>query len=186
MSVFTFTDGTGRQWEIESSLLTWERVKSETGVDMLTISTTQECLRQIDDPYTLGRVLFEAVAEQAASLGVSGDQFKRVVTADNLDEAANALIEAAIFFCRSRLRPALTMAFKKARERQEREIARIEKSLPDLERRMEQALESTETSTASVTSSAGSSASTPADGPSATCSGRSRAGRNPRGTTRAR
>jgi hypothetical protein len=186
MNTFSFMDNAGRTWEIASSLLTWERVKREAGVDMLTLSTTQECLRQIDNPYTLGRVLYEAVSDAAAAKGVSGEQFAAGMTADNLDAAAHALIEAAIFFCRSRLRPALQAAHRAAKARDEREVARIEKSLPEIESRMARALESMDAPTGSATSSEASSESTRVAGRSGTSSGPPRAARKRRGNAQAR
>lgn len=181
-----FTDGSGRRWEIAGTLLTWERVKRDAGVDMLTLTTTQECLRAIDDPYTLARVLYACVADQAESGNVTPEQFAAGLTADALSEASDALIEAAIFFCRSRLRPALTAAHRAAKAREEKEIQRIEKSLPHIEAQMERALASMETPIDSATSSAESSESTPEAGRSATSFGPARAGKKKPGSGRRR
>jgi len=179
-------DNAGREWKIEGTLPNFERVKRDVDVDMLTLQTTQQCLRQIDDAYTLVRVLYTFVQHQAEAQGVTPEEFGTAWNADSLSAGADAIIEETIFFSRSRLRPALTMAFKAAKKKEEQEFAAIEAALPEIEVRMAQALASTGIPTDSATSVPASSESSPGDGPSDNSSGRSKAASGRRGNARAR
>lgn len=167
-----FTDAQGRQWEIAGTLATFERLKIGTGVNMLDMPTTQECLRQIQDPYTLGRVLYEVCSGQCEKRGLSPEEFANGLTADVLAEATDALLQETIFFCRSDLRPALTMAYEKAKARDRQAMESLKAKLPTIGRMMDAALERMDAPTGSATSSPESSASIPLPGRSDTSSGR--------------
>ena len=181
----SFTDAAGRQWEIVGSLATFERIRSECQVDMLTMPTTQECLRQIQDPYTLGRVLYEACSKQAEARGLAPEDFAGGLTADVLALATDALLEETIFFCRSDLRPALTMAYEKAKARDRKTIQMLTARLPTISLMMDAALERMDAPTGSATSSAASSESTPAIGRSGTSSGQPKASKKKGGPGKA-
>lgn len=168
----SFTDAQGRQWEIAGTLATFERLKLATGVDMTTLPTTQACLQQIQDPYTLGRVLYEVCAGQCNERGISPEQFAHGLTADVLADAADALIQEAIFFCRSGLRQALTMAYEAAKAREKKAQDTLTASLPTIGKMMDAALDRMAIPIGSATSSPESSASIPPAGPSAISSGR--------------
>ena len=60
----TFTDTEGRLWNVKGSLGAFERVKTSTGVDMLDLPSTQNCLKQISDVFLLGRVLYAMCEDQ--------------------------------------------------------------------------------------------------------------------------
>jgi len=94
----TFTDTEGRLWNIKGTLGAFERVKTSCGVDMLDLPTTQSCLKQISDVFTLGRVLYVMCEEQANYRGLTPEQFADGFNADVLHAASEALIEEVIFF----------------------------------------------------------------------------------------
>jgi hypothetical protein len=167
----SFKDATGREWEIAGSLLTFQRIRSNCGVDMLTLPTTQECLKQIQDPYTLGRVLYEACAEQCERRGVSPEAFAGAFNADALTEATDALVGETIFFCRKDLRPALTMAFEKAKAADRRAVERMTTNLPRIGQMMDAELDRMAIPIGSATSSPESSVSSQPGGPSGISSG---------------
>jgi hypothetical protein len=183
--VRTFSDAHGQQWEIAGNLATFERVKTATGVDMLTLPTTQECLKQVADPYTLGRVLYEVCAGQCEKRGISPEEFAGGLTADTLADATDTLIQEAIFFCRSALRPALTMAHEKAKARDRQAMESLAAKLPTIGRMMDAALDRMEIPTGSATSSPEFSASIPLPGRSDTSSGRPKGRRKNGGLGRA-
>lgn len=168
----SFTDAQGRQWEIAGTLATFERLKAGCGIDMLTLPSTQECLRQIQDPYTLGRVLYEVCSGQCEKRGLSPEEFANGLTADVLVQATDALIQETIFFCRSDLRPALTMAYEKAKARDKRAMESLAMRLPTIGQMMDAALDRMDAPTGSAMSSQESSASIPLPGRSGTSSGR--------------
>lgn len=179
----TFTDTEGRLWNIRGSLGAFERVKSLTGVDMLDLPTTQNCLKEINDVFTLGRVLYAMCQEQADGRGVSPEQFADAFNADTLHEASNALLDEVVFFCRKDLRPALQMALEKARQADAKVVETMQSRVQYMEREMDVAIERMLTSTSSATSSPASSASTQANGRSAGSSGPPRPSKRKRGGT---
>jgi hypothetical protein len=179
----TFTDTEGRLWNVKGTLGAFERVKTSTGVDMLDLPSTQKCLGQISDVFTLGKVLYAMCEQQCDARSISPEDFADGFNADVLVEASNALLEEVVFFCRKDLRPAMQMALDKARQADERMIAKMQGQAAAMEQQMDRAMESLWTSTDSVTSSLESSASTPANGRSAGSSGPRPAGKKKRGAT---
>ena len=181
----TFTDTEGRLWNVKGTLGAFERVKTSTGVDMLDLPSTQNCLKQIADVFMLGKVLYAMCEDQCESRGITPEQFADGFNADVLVEASNALLEEVVFFCRKDLRPAMQMALDKARQADERMVETMRSRVQFMEREMDLAMESMLTSTASATSSPGSSASTPANGRSAGSSGRRSVSKRKSGAIRA-
>jgi hypothetical protein len=181
----TFTDTEGRHWNLKGSLGAFERVKTSCDVDLLDLPTTQECLRKISDVFTLGKVLYVMCEDQAEARGVTPEQFADGFNADVLHEASEALIEEVIFFCRKDVRPALEMAFAKAKAADRKAAETMRTRIHSLEREMDAAMESLLTSTDFATSLPASSESTPANGRSAASSGRPRAPKKSGGTIRA-
>lgn len=182
----TFTDTEGRLWNVKGSLGAFERVKTSTGVDMLDLPSTQNCLKQISDVFLLGRVLYAMCEDQCEARGITPEQFADGFNADVLVEASNGLLEEVVFFCRKDLRPAMQMALDKARQADERMIETMRSRVQFMEREMDLAMESLLTSTDSATSSQESLESIPANGPSAASFGRRSASKRKSGATRAR
>lgn len=182
----TFTDTEGRLWNVKGSLGAFERVKTGTGVDMLDLPTTQQCLREISDVFKLGKVLYCMCEDQVTARGLTPEQFADAFNADTLYEASNALLEEVIFFCRKDIRPMMQMAMEKAKQAETRAIEKLKERTVAMSDDLDEAMESLWTSTDSVTSSAESSASTQASGRSAASSGRPTPGKKKRGITPAR
>jgi hypothetical protein len=179
----TFTDTEGRLWNVKGTLPAFLRIKTATGVDMLDLPTTQQCLRRLGDPFTLGQVLYLMCQEQVDSRGLTPDQFTEGFNADVLHAASEALIEETIFFCRKEVRPALEMALQKGREAERRITETMQARIGSLGREMDAALESYLTSIGSASSYAESSESAPETGRSDNSSGQSKPGKKRRGTT---
>lgn len=179
----TFTDTEGRLWNIRGSLAAFERVKSLTGVDMLDLPTTQNCLREISDVFTLGRVLHAMCKDQAESRGITPEQFGEGFNADTLHEASNALLDEVVFFCRKETRPALQMALEKARQADARLVETMRARASSMEKEMDAAIEKLSTSTDSATSLLESSASILANGRSVDSSGLPRRSKRKSGAT---
>lgn len=179
----TFTDTEGRLWNVRGSLGAFERVKTSTGVDMLDLPTTQNCLKEINNVFTLGRVLYAMCQEQADGRGLTPEQFADAFNADTLHDASNALLDEVVFFCRKDMRPALQMALDKARQADARIVETMQSRVQSMERHMDVAIENLLTSTSSAMSSPASSESIQQDGPSADSSGPPRPSRKRRGAT---
>jgi hypothetical protein len=132
--------------------------------------------------FTLGRVLYVLCEDQAVQRGITPEQFADGFNADVLHAASEALIEEVIFFCRKDLRPALEMAFEKARQADRRMVETLQGRIGSIGREMDAAMEKFLTSTDSATSLPESSGSTPENGRSAASSGRRAAARKKAGT----
>jgi hypothetical protein len=182
-SVKSFTDTQGRVWDVAGSLGAFERVKSQCGVDVLDITSTQESLRQLQDVFTLGRVMYQMCAAQAEQRGISPESFAEGFNADVLHEASNALLDEVVFFCRKEMRPMLQMALEKAKAADQRMMQKVAARTQEIETEMDRALESLSTSTAPATSSLESSACIPVPGRSASSFGRRTGSRKRAGTT---
>ena len=178
-----FTDTEGRLWSIRGSLGAFERVKTLTGVDMLDLPTTQNCLKEINNVFTLGRVLYAMCQDQVESRGLTPEQFADGFNADTLHEASNALLDEVVFFCRKDLRPALQMALDKARQADAMVVETMQLRVHHMEKEMDLVIENLLTSTSSATSLPASSESTPENGHSEGSSGRPQPSRKRRGAT---
>lgn len=179
----SFTDTEGRIWSIRGSLGAFERVRTLTGVDMLDLPTTQNCLKEINDVFTLGRVLYAMCQDQVEARGITPEQFADGFNADTLHEASNALLDEVVFFCRKDLRPALQMALEKARQADAKVVETMQSRVKFMEKEMDAAIESLLTSTSSATSLPASSESTQANGHSGSSSGPPPQSRRKRGAT---
>jgi hypothetical protein len=166
--VRSFKDVHGTTWDIAGTLGAFERVKTQTGVDLLDLPTTQKSLTQLGDPFTLGHVLYQFCASQAESRGVSPEKFYDLFNADVLHEASTAILEEVVFFCRKSVRPALQMALEKAKAADEKVAEIVMARMEEIGRQMDEAL----TSTSSAMSSPELSASIQQTGLSAASSGR--------------
>ncbi len=179
----SFRDTQGRTWDVEITFGTAIRVKTETGVDLLDLPTTQKCLQDLQDPFLLGQVLYQVCRRQADERSIPPENFWDGFNADVIHDATDALIEETIFFCRKEVRPALQIALERSREADRRTMEMVQARMGRIAEQMDEALESLLTSTDSATSSPASSASTPQPGPSAASSGRRRPSKKSGGAT---
>lgn len=182
----SFTDTQGRIWDVCGSLGTFERVKSQCGVDLLDITSTQESLRQLQDVFTLGRVLYQVCATQCELRGITPEVFAEGFNADVLNEASNAVMDEVIFFCRKEIRPMLTLAMERARAADRRMMERLASKTEEIATELDKVLADQSTSTEFATSSRASSASIHETGHSGTSSGRRTESRRKRGITQPR
>lgn len=110
----TFRDAAGRSWSIRLTLGLIETVLDETTVDLIPDNCDVTNLTSLlFDPRKLSRVLWSCVATQAD--GVTVQEFREAMDGDALSQGWNALIEAVLFFTRSRSEP-LAAAIEEAIE----------------------------------------------------------------------
>lgn len=85
-----FHDKTGREWSIDLSFGLWRRIKADCGIDLLDVAMPDgKALQQLSRLEVLAEVLWAYVADQAASAGITREQFW-----DALDGAA---VHAGVF-----------------------------------------------------------------------------------------
>lgn len=110
----TFRDAAGRSWSIRLTLGLIETVLDETTVDLIPDNCDVTNLTGLlFDPRKLSRVLWACVKQQANDVTV--EQFRDAMDGDALLQGWNTLIEAVLFFTRSRSEP-LAAAIEEAIE----------------------------------------------------------------------
>lgn len=152
----TFTDSTGRAWNLELTIAGAKRIKSICDVDLMDLQAGEPPLlfRLEKDVILLMDVIFALVKPQADAAGITDQQFGQAMNGPAAGAAADAFWEELTDFFRS-TRPALVELIESGREL---EKARIE----SLRASRERALEKIKTLGQSSTSSPESSGATPA------------------------
>lgn len=95
----TFTDTTGRPWNLIVNVPTMRRVREATGihlVDLLNPAASEA--GKLLDPITRADVLFALVKPEADAAGVTADDFGAAMVGDADAAASRALVEAVCDF----------------------------------------------------------------------------------------
>lgn len=177
-----FTDREGRAWTIDLNFEVYRRVLGNCDVDLCDIVyEDQKCLVQLRDAVTLVDVLFEIVREQAAAMHVDEHAFAKAIDMEVLADALRKLIDEMLFFSRSHPRAAIVREAVSAADEAEKRMAKeVEKAIPTLRKKMQQALSAPGGLDGLLRES---SASTPESGPSDNSPGRPTDGSGKPGTT---
>ena len=114
----SFTDTKGRCWAVEMNVSTAKRIKSLTGVDVLTAVQQASWFADLSaDTIKLVDVIYAAVKPQADGIGVSDEDFGSAMSGDVITDAANALVDEIIaFFPQAARRQLVTKARAKLKE----------------------------------------------------------------------
>jgi hypothetical protein len=179
----SFKDNAGREWFLKGDYLTYDRVRSATGVKLYDITTEDRAsLTQLADPMTLGAVLWTMIEPQAIERDVTPEGFYGAFDGTVAHEAHDALVSEMIFFCHPNQRAYLELAYRKVREAEAKAVSQVERMLPAMELEVDQMIDRL-TYGDSATSWPASSASGPTAGRSANCSGPSPDASEINGTT---
>lgn len=137
----TFKDKLSREWTLEATFGAYARVKAQTGVKLYDIATeSRESLVALADAFTLGSVLWSMIEPQAASRGITPEQFYDAVDGTVLTDAYQALIDEMIFFCHPRQRKMLAAAVDRIRIAEKRAETEMDQMLPELEAEIDRAI----------------------------------------------
>ena len=111
----TFTDTTGRTWDVVVNVDTIKRVRDLLGVNLLGIVEPGNDLvdRLAEDVILVCDVLFAVVKPQADERQESDGDFGKALSGDVIDVATTALLEELIDFFPSRRRAILRQAWEK-------------------------------------------------------------------------
>lgn len=110
MTVATFKDSTGGEWELAISFGRAARMKREVGFDLDAASdeTGGSLVAAVyGRPQALADVIWFLVREQVEAKGLTREQFEDRLTWKEADAAADALWEAVLDFTHRRRSPAL-------------------------------------------------------------------------------
>jgi hypothetical protein len=125
----SFTDSTGRSWQLEVLVGTIKRVRALAGVDLLGVLEGVMLDKLASDAVLLVDVLYACCKEQADGLGISDEQFGRSMTGDALEAGSLALLEALADFFPSRQRLLLRQALAQAATMADQLLAQTAASL---------------------------------------------------------
>lgn len=178
-----FKDAAGRQWLLSANFGVYAKVRAVAGVNLADIGTeSRKSLEQLSDPFTLGSVIWTMIEDQAATAGVSVDQFNAAVDGTVLYEAYNALIDEMIFFCHPSQRKVLGLVVERLRAAEAQATETLDKRAALVTQEIDDAISQLIQSNSAMNSQA-SSASTLATGPSENSAGPSEAGGESTGIT---
>lgn len=166
----SFTDTAGREWTLHATYTAYARIRAATGVDLGDIATTQKCVEQMQDRYTLGGVIWAWIEPQATERGLTEEQWGEAIDGTVLDTVVELVIEEAIFFCPPHKRKFLGLALDRVRAAEKTARSRLEGSMEALASEMDRALAMSMSASLGLSSPA-SSASTQASGASASSVG---------------
>ncbi len=164
----TFKDDKGRDWRVRVDVTTIRNVreiKTADGeiIDLGSLARVADTfIKMADDPCLLANVLYVLCEKQAAELGVSDEDFGRLMAGDVIEHAATAMEEAVTDFFPQQKRSLLQRLRKKVVEVEAAGINLVSEKLdsPDLEKRilesMRQTMEATINENLSPLSSASS------------------------------
>ena len=94
----SFTDKAGHVWRLDLNITTIKRVKSLTGVDLLSDDYAETLVELGRDVIKLVDVLFAIAQPQTEAAGITGEQFGEGLAGDIINDATDAFINALIEF----------------------------------------------------------------------------------------
>lgn len=140
----TFTDKTGREWNISVTVDAIKRVRSLLDVD-LTEAAAGKLIQQLaDNPVLLCDVIYCIVKPEADAKEISDEDFGKAMAGDAIDQATSAFLEDLVNFFPSRKREMLQKVLVKLKNLEAIAAEVVNKRLdsPELETQMRAELES--------------------------------------------
>jgi hypothetical protein len=124
----TFQDGEGREWSIALSVGMVAKLRTDAKFDIGKSITDPKLVQALfEEPETVGKALWVLIERQARERKVEPEDFAFSLTADALEGAINALIEAMVDFFlpsrqRQKVKDKLPEMFAKANEKVNQQI----------------------------------------------------------------
>lgn len=97
-NVHSFKTSDGTEWHMLATIPVARRVRAQHGIDLLAVTAPIDdnpLMKLAADPYLLADVLWTILGEQAARHGIEKDRFEELIF-EAIDDAVNALVEAAL------------------------------------------------------------------------------------------
>jgi hypothetical protein len=154
----SFSDSQGDRWDLRLDIGLARRIRDVLGVDL--VNHGGDAIERLGrDVFLLVDVLFLTCEAQAASRGVSDEQFGRRLAGDAIAAAVDAFMEALANFTPSPRRAILTMVWQKTKAIAAAQQATVQAMLDNGQ--IDAAIEDVMTSGSSCSASPESSASSP-------------------------
>lgn len=114
----SFRDAAGREWSVAINVGSVRRVREAMDFDIQALADDhcQALGALLADPVKMAAVLWHLCKEQAASFGVSEDDFYAAMFGETLDAAGEAFADAFFAFGRKPMRVLGKKVFRKAQE----------------------------------------------------------------------
>lgn len=127
----SFKDNTGREWIVVINVPQMRKVRAKLDIDLgkLLDNRMVPLNEIINDPVKLVDVVFVLCSEQAATLGITDEQFGAAMAGDALEDAVYAFCEALASFQPKQRREALRAVLKRGREISEKALERATASI---------------------------------------------------------
>ena len=147
----TFTDNTGRVWEVELNIRQMKRVRDILGIDLVNVisankdgSVSTDTLERVaNDPILLVDILWVLCEGQAKAAGVTDDDFGSSLAGDSIADATRAFLDELVDFFPGARRLFLKKAVDLARKYETENLEVLEKALasPEFEERLKTSLQ---------------------------------------------
>ena len=139
----TFTDNTGRAWQIAINVDAVKRVKGLLGVDLMEATEGRLLERLISEPILLCDLVYALCKPQADAAHVTDEDFGRAMAGDAIEAATGAMLEELVDFFPSRRRALLAKAVGKLRTLETMVLTAAENRLdsPELETQLQQGVQ---------------------------------------------
>lgn len=138
----TFTDNTGRPWQVAINVDAVKRVKGLLSIDLMDATEGKLLERLIGDPILLCDIIYALCKPQADASGISDEDFGRAMAGDAIEAATAAMLEELVDFFPSRRRALLGKAVGKLRNLEAMVMTAAENRLdsPELERQLQESV----------------------------------------------
>lgn len=131
----SFKDKSGRTWSFDLNIASWQRVKSETGIDLadLTPVDGRTMLDRLADPVTLMEVLYVLCVPPQERHATSGEAFMSGMSMQSVEAAADALLEEIANFSLPATRALMTRLLSSSRRFAEKRNEQLRQALESQE-----------------------------------------------------
>ena len=135
----TFTDTAGRVWTVQLNVDAIRRVKTLTGVNLLS-AVEGKLLQDLGaDPVLLCDVLYAVIKPEADAKNVTDADFGKALAGDAIDQATAALLEELVAFFPLGKRRVAEVALRRLREMEAKAVEVVVKRLesPEIDAKVE-------------------------------------------------
>lgn len=129
MSSTSFTDRSGRKWELRCTLDTIRSVSVAQGIALNRIASDPAVMTALEDPVTVADVLATMLEPELQARSVSRSDFESALDGNTLETATESLLEAVAGFLPSTQSKLLRGALATMRSAKERANAAAERAL---------------------------------------------------------
>ena len=122
----SFKDTKGREWPFSINMFNARLIKTETGIDLLSLFTDDKTAEILDDENSLELLAVYFILSDAKNKGVNEEDFFTALDETAVLDAQRALMQALVNFSHARKGKVLNLLIEKAEKKQEKQWDLIE------------------------------------------------------------